>query len=879
MEHLWWCIFSGCLVFVSFPFRTVADSELWPLAWVALVPLLATLRHASPRRGLAYGWLMGTVTNFGGFWWIGGMLEEFGHLPAWVAWPLALLNAVYQGLQYGLFAWLVCWLRPTRQGRSAGLSNPWVLAAAFTAVEYLYPLIFPWYLGNCQHRFRTYVQIADLFGVYGVTFGVVLVNASLLFVSDHARGRGRPARAAIVAAVVAFVAANIYGAWRVGEIDAAAQAADKLELGMVEADIGIWEKEARGMNGRDQALTLHANLLRHQTMSEELTRQGAELVVWPESSYFPLGDVFGKRSDAFAIGVRPDGRYALWKDLGGDEPVWSLPGSAIPGSIGRWRAVHAVREDAVALAGDAGAVVFWDGDRFQSVPLETIEGAEPPDLRGVIVGAPEGHRPRADGAPERIWAVGSGGALYVGDRAGLTRLDSGTDADLTAAALIGRNRGVAVGAAGLVVAFDPKGGGVMDTDIAEDLHCVWLSSDTREAFVAGAGGAIFRGTRDGWVREITGTNGTIRALAGGSLAGVRAVGDGGLVLVRSKDGRWHRESVPTTADLVTLVYDPEGRALAADRAGGVWLRRPAGWTALDAPGIGPLSAIASLGWVKMEPIPRDTRYLYQSDVPLTDPDSFFDQPDAELALQPEDRSAVQRGFTTPIIFGAITWEPRPPIPSDVSIGGRPRHRSQLLYNSAVMLDRRGRVVGMYDKYQLLVFGEYIPFGETLTFLYDWIPEAGRFQSGTDVAAFDWGDSRLGIMICYEDILTRFAGRLAALDPGVLINVTNDAWFGRTPEPHHHMGLSVMRSIESHTPLVRSTNTGVSAVIDPVGRIEQQTSLDGAETVLAQVPLMHVQTLYSRVGDLFAHAVLIWILGLAIVRRRNLRQLSAAPTAA
>ena len=93
------------MVFTSFPFLTVPDTNIWPLTWFGLVPLLIALRGVSRKRGFWLGALMGFVTNMGGFWWISGVLRDFGHLPEYVVWPLTALNAFFQGLQYALFGY------------------------------------------------------------------------------------------------------------------------------------------------------------------------------------------------------------------------------------------------------------------------------------------------------------------------------------------------------------------------------------------------------------------------------------------------------------------------------------------------------------------------------------------------------------------------------------------------------------------------------------------------------------------------------------------------------------------------------------------------------------------------------------------------------
>jgi apolipoprotein N-acyltransferase len=167
------------------------------------------------------------------------------------------------------------------------------------------------------------------------------------------------------------------------------------------------------------------------------------------------------------------------------------------------------------------------------------------------------------------------------------------------------------------------------------------------------------------------------------------------------------------------------------------------------------------------------------------------------------------------------------------------------------VDGNGRVLGTYDKNFLLVFGEYIPFGERFPKLYEYLPEAGKFKSGSGFKTFELKDMRIGIMICYEDIIPRFTRRLAGRNANILVNITNDAWFGHTSEPFQHLALATTRAIENRVFLVRSTNTGVSAFIDPLGRILKHTDLDNPETLISEVSLLDKETIYRQTGDVFA----------------------------
>ncbi len=856
---MWWAVLAGCLTFVAFPYRSVPDSGIWPLAWVSLVPLLWSLRGMSWRQALALGWLMGAVTNFGGFWWITEVLRDFGHLPSPVAWGISALNAGYQGLQFGLFAAVVARL---------GKPGPWRIAAAFTAVEYLFPMIFPWYLGNSQYPFLPAVQVADLVGVSGVTFTVVLANAAVAVAVDRLVDRAPLPRARLALAAAAVAAVLVYGGVRISQVDADIAAAETLQIGMVEANIGIWEKEAKDLEPEEQVPTLHKNLLLHQVASQDLAAQGAELIVWPESSYFPVGEVYGKRLDAFAIAVGGAPRAALWRDLGA--AAGGFAWTAGPTVGGPLHAVAASREDTAVAVGAKGRVVRFDagGQVTSEVPVGWVPGAAPPALHGVAVRERRGLGRARDGAAVVIWAVGDDGALLEGTINGMRALASGTESTLRGVALATSDRGIAVGDGGVVLAISPTGTRDIPAGVSEDLLAVHADRDGAGFWAVGAGGRVVRGDQVAWSVEATPTERTLRGVAGASRTALWAVGDHGTVLRREPAGHWVVEAFPERVDLTDVVQDPLGLVMACDRAGGLWRRGADGrWQRIEAPGLAPVEALAALPWVRMMPIPRDARYLRQSAAPLPEPGAFQANPEIEWRRPLRDRTAVQRGFTTPVLFGALTWEPRP-------AGDETYPRT--LYNSAVLLDELGRIVGIYDKVYLLVFGEYIPFGETFPWLYDLIPEAGRFVPGKDVQTFDDGTHRYGVMVCYEDILPAFTGQLAAQEPEVILNVTNDAWFGRTGEPYLHLALAMMRTVETRRSLLRSTNTGVSAVVDPVGRLLQQTDLDEPEVLLASVPMMKGTTVYARIGDLFAYAIILWSAAALLLATRR-RRSGAAPT--
>ena len=202
---------------------------------------------------------------------------------------------------------------------------------------------------------------------------------------------------------------------------------------------------------------------------------------------------------------------------------------------------------------------------------------------------------------------------------------------------------------------------------------------------------------------------------------------------------------------------------------------------------------------------------------------------------PLSGAPVSAGLPTPVLFGGLSTE--------VVDGERQ------LYNSAFLIEEDGLIRSIYDKTYLLMFGEYLPFGETFPILYELSPNSGRFQEGEHVRALELGEWRISAPICYEDVLPSFTRRMVReADPHLLVNITNDSWFGDTQEPWIHLVLAQFRAIEHRRYLVRATNSGISAVIDPLGRIVAKTQAFKRENLSYEVRMMQGDTLYTRFGD-------------------------------
>ncbi len=233
---------------------------------------------------------------------------------------------------------------------------------------------------------------------------------------------------------------------------------------------------------------------------------------------------------------------------------------------------------------------------------------------------------------------------------------------------------------------------------------------------------------------------------------------------------------------------------------------------------------------------------------------------------------IRRGFSVPTLIGAEMYDAA--------------HEDA--FNSAILLDRNGKVAGHYDKVRLLAFGEYVPGIETFPWLRKLLPAgAGRFTAGPGPGVISlqgpggaaW---RLGPVICYEDILQGFLRGVGQLHPDLLVNLTSDSWFGAETEPWEHLALAVFASVELRVSMVRAVNSGVSALIDPNGRVTQKSYADdpyrhprGADGILVSAPKMAGgHTPFVAVGNLFAYLCLAATVGLlysALVRARRLRR--------
>jgi len=176
---------------------------------------------------------------------------------------------------------------------------------------------------------------------------------------------------------------------------------------------------------------------------------------------------------------------------------------------------------------------------------------------------------------------------------------------------------------------------------------------------------------------------------------------------------------------------------------------------------------------------------------------------------------------------------------------------RLITNTAIILGPEGREVSRYDKIHLVPFGEYVPAWAFPGFVNKITSEVGNFVPGSSYRVAETPAGGIGVFICYEAIFPQLVRRLAAGGAGVLVNISNDAWYGDSAAAYQHLEMARLRAIENHRYLLRATNDGVTALIDPDGRILEALPRHRQMVLPARFNFEKRQTFYTARGDVFA----------------------------
>jgi apolipoprotein N-acyltransferase len=206
---------------------------------------------------------------------------------------------------------------------------------------------------------------------------------------------------------------------------------------------------------------------------------------------------------------------------------------------------------------------------------------------------------------------------------------------------------------------------------------------------------------------------------------------------------------------------------------------------------------------------------------------------------PTFRAAMQRMASQAeayVVFGTVSFAgPR---------NTRPK-------NTAMVLDPQGRVLLAYDKIHLVPFGEYVPWWAFPGVVGKITHEAGNFVPGRSYRVAQTPQGAIGVFICYEAIFPQLVRRLVPEGPGVLVNISNDAWFGDSAAAFQHLEMARLRAIENRRFLLRATDDGITAVIDPYGRVLDRLPRHRMGVLAGRYDFLAARTFYTAHGDVFA----------------------------
>ena len=219
---------------------------------------------------------------------------------------------------------------------------------------------------------------------------------------------------------------------------------------------------------------------------------------------------------------------------------------------------------------------------------------------------------------------------------------------------------------------------------------------------------------------------------------------------------------------------------------------------------------------------------------------FFFQDNVNLSLK---LTSLVQEFNAPLLFGSPAYK---------RTAGTIKY-----YNRAYLISPDGNPPQSYDKVHLVPFGEYVPLKKLLSFINRLVSAAGDFAKGEEIVTINHNNLSIGVLICFEAIFPEIARVHTIKGANILVNITNDAWFGKTSAPYQHLAMAVFRAVENRRPLIRSANTGFSAFIGPQGKIIARGNLFCEETLTVSPDISNSDlTFYTRSGDIFAFSMLL-----------------------
>lgn len=277
----------------------------------------------------------------------------------------------------------------------------------------------------------------------------------------------------------------------------------------------------------------------------------------------------------------------------------------------------------------------------------------------------------------------------------------------------------------------------------------------------------------------------------------------------------------------------------------------------------------SVKWSPLQQKSTVDSYLALSKTLLADnPPGLLVWPETALPFYPRQNKHTQllRAMTSQYDIALLTGAPWYEV---IDL----KARKVEFFNSALLLDSTGRFSGKYYKTHLVPFGEYVPLKKFLPFLAPVVEAVGDFTPGKIEQPLVVKDGRAGVLICFESVFPELSRKWVLAGANMLVNLTNDAWYGKSSAPHHSLAMSVFRAVETRRSLVRSANTGISAFINPLGRVEFRSEIFQPYGFTADVVLNEEETFWVRYGYLFGPLCLfIGLAGaiVAVIRGRSRR---------
>ena len=184
-------------------------------------------------------------------------------------------------------------------------------------------------------------------------------------------------------------------------------------------------------------------------------------------------------------------------------------------------------------------------------------------------------------------------------------------------------------------------------------------------------------------------------------------------------------------------------------------------------------------------------------------------------------------------------------------------------NSAVILSPDGQVVLQYDKIHLVPFGEYVPWWAFPEETGKITSQVGDFVPGKSIRVAKTPQGTLGVFICYEAIFPQLVRKMAASGAGVLVNISDDGWFGDSSAPYQHFEMARFRAIENGRFMLRATNDGITAIVDPYGRVQDEIPRHQQMILTGNFRYLTEETFYTKHGDVFAWACVVVALGMIL----------------